>query len=151
MEEESMSKHDASAIAVEAPEAWPDEFKAEFATGQFSGCVGTTLLSENERVRVWEVRLAPGQRLPFHRHVLDYFWTATTDGQGLTHYHDGRVGHPVYKAGDTGHMRFSEGEFMIHDMRNVGTSDFVFTTVEFLDSANASLDVPDSIRRAKPA
>lgn len=147
MEEENMSRKDASTIRVEAPEAWSDDFKAEFREGQFNGCVGTRLLSESDRVRVWEVRLAPGERLPFHRHVLDYFWTATTDGKGLTHYHDGRVGHPVYKAGDTGHFRFSEGEFMIHDMRNVGTSDFVFTTVEFLDSINAAIDVPDSIRR----
>jgi len=134
---------------VETPQSLPEDLKAEFAEGQFNGCVGTTLLAENERVRVWEVRLAPGERLPFHRHVLDYFWTALTDSQGISHYGDGRVVHPVYKAGDTKFTKFNEGEFMIHDMRNTGDDEFLFVTVEFLDSANKPIDVPDSIRRAQ--
>ena len=41
-------------------------------------CVGSTLLSENERTRVWIIRLAPGERIGFHRHVLDYFWTSVS-------------------------------------------------------------------------
>ena len=36
----------------------------------------TTLVSESDRVRVWTIRLKPGERIGFHRHVLDYFWTA---------------------------------------------------------------------------
>jgi len=36
------------------------------------GEVGTRLLFENERVRVWEVRLAPGAEGDVHRHVLDH-------------------------------------------------------------------------------
>ena len=29
--------------------------------------VGTRLLFENERIRVWDITLEPGERLPFHR------------------------------------------------------------------------------------
>ena len=36
------------------------------------GDVGTRLLHENERVRVWEVRLAPGEEGAVHRHALDH-------------------------------------------------------------------------------
>jgi hypothetical protein len=36
------------------------------------GDVATTLLFENERVRVWELDLAPGARSATHRHELDY-------------------------------------------------------------------------------
>jgi len=36
------------------------------------GNVGTTLLLENDRVRVWEMDLAPGARSDVHRHDLDY-------------------------------------------------------------------------------
>lgn len=39
------------------------------------------LLSETDRVRVWEIRVAPGERIGFHRHVLDYFWAAVTPGR----------------------------------------------------------------------
>jgi hypothetical protein len=36
------------------------------------GDVGTRLLFENDRVRVWEVALEPGQRSALHRHEHDY-------------------------------------------------------------------------------
>jgi hypothetical protein len=35
---------------------------------------------------------------------------------------------------------------VIHDLSNAGTADIVFTTVEFLQSANAPLPLPDSVR-----
>ena len=34
--------------------------------------VGSKLLFENERVRVWELRLEPGQLEALHEHKLDY-------------------------------------------------------------------------------
>ncbi|MGP0029990.1 MAG: cupin [Acidimicrobiales bacterium] len=36
------------------------------------GDVGTKMLFEDARVRVWEVRLAPGQQGDVHRHGLDH-------------------------------------------------------------------------------
>ena len=36
------------------------------------GEVATRLLVENERVRIWEMDLAPGTRSAIHRHDLDY-------------------------------------------------------------------------------
>ena len=35
------------------------------------GDVGTKLLFENERIRVWEMRLAPGERSQLHEHHHD--------------------------------------------------------------------------------
>ena len=69
--------------------AWPPEIAAEFAPEPKSPnpCVGNELLSESERVRVWIIRLQPGERIGFHRHVLDYFWTSVTGGRGRQHVH----------------------------------------------------------------
>src|SRR4051794_10018935 len=55
---------------------WPAELQAEFEreANNPNPCVGSMLLSENERTRVWMIKLAPGERIGFHRHVLDYFW-----------------------------------------------------------------------------
>lgn len=146
------TKSDSAATKfLEAPKNWPEELRKEFEKGQFNGCVGTTLLSESKRARVWEVRLAPGERMPFHRHLLSYFWTATTDCRGLSHFQDGTIKEVEYKAGDTMHLEFGLGEFMVHDIKNIGETHFVFTTVEFLDSANAPLPIPDSIRRKSAA
>lgn len=36
------------------------------------GDIATQLLFENERVRIWEMRLEPGQKSDLHRHELDY-------------------------------------------------------------------------------
>ena len=36
------------------------------------GDVATRLLFENDRVRVWEMNLGPGERSATHRHDLDY-------------------------------------------------------------------------------
>ena len=36
---------------------------------------------------------------------------------------------------------------MIHDLENIGDTVLAYTTVEFLDSANAPLPIPDSARR----
>jgi beta-alanine degradation protein BauB len=36
------------------------------------GNVGTTLLLENDRVRVWEMDLEPGAKSDVHQHDLDY-------------------------------------------------------------------------------
>ncbi len=55
------------------------------------GHVGRRLLLENPRVRVWEIRLAVGARWHFHRHALDYFWTAVTPGMGFQHRDDGQM------------------------------------------------------------
>jgi len=36
------------------------------------GDLGTKMLFEDERVRVWQVRLAPGEQGAVHRHDLDH-------------------------------------------------------------------------------
>ncbi len=126
---------------------WTLELRAEFERNQYNGCVGTELVSESERVRVWMIRLAPGRRIAFHRHVLDYFWTAVTTGRGRQHLLDGTTIEKTYLAGETQHETYQSGEYKIHDLENIGDTDLVFMTVEFLDSANGALSVPDSVRR----
>ena len=40
--------------------------------GSEEGPGGGPLLFENERVRIWEMALEPGERSPLHTHALDY-------------------------------------------------------------------------------
>lgn len=122
-------------------EGWSDELRAEFDTHSHDGDVGSRLLSQNERVRVWEIRLAPGERWHAHRHVLDYFWTAVNAGRSRQHTSDGTTREVSYGAGETRHFRFAAGEYLLHDIENAGDTDLVFTTVEHLDSANPPLEV----------
>ena len=132
--------------AVRVDEPWPKAIRSEFEKNQQNGCVGTSLVSESERVRVWEIRLRPGERIGFHRHVLDYFWTAVTPGRARSHLQDGSTVESGYFAGETRHAAYAAGEYKVHDLENIGDSDLIFTTVEFLDGANAPLAVPDAVR-----
>ncbi|MBV8691482.1 MAG: hypothetical protein JOY57_07490, partial [Actinobacteria bacterium] len=36
------------------------------------GGVGTKVVFENDRVRIWELKLAPGEKSDVHRHDLDH-------------------------------------------------------------------------------
>jgi quercetin dioxygenase-like cupin family protein len=130
--------------------AWPPTIAAEFERERQNnnGCVGTRLLSESERVRVWIIRLAPGERIGFHRHVLDYFWTSVTGGRGRQHVHDGSTVEYTYQPGETRHETYGLGEFKVHDLENLGDKEMVFMTIEFLDSANKALALPEKVRAA---
>ena len=130
-----------------APRHWPAALREEFERNLYNGCVGQTLVSENDRIRVWTLRLLPGERIGFHRHVLDYFWTVLTDGRSRSHFGDGTTTEAQYRAGDTKHLNYAAGEFMIHDLENIGETELVFTTVEFLHSANKALPIPAQVRR----
>jgi hypothetical protein len=132
--------------AARVDAAWPQWVREEFERNQMNGCVGTRLLSEDGRVRVWDIRLKPGERIGFHRHVLDYFWTAVTPGRARSHQADGTTIETDYLAGETRHESYGVGEHKIHDLENIGDGELVFTTVEFLQSANAPLPVPAAVR-----
>ncbi|WGV17929.1 hypothetical protein [Fuscovulum ytuae] len=118
---------------------WTPELLTELEQGRSNGRVGSRIVSESDRVRVWLIELQPGERLPFHTHVQDYFWTATTPGRARSRYADGRVAEVTYDLGDTRHFSFGKGESMTHDLENIGDSVLCFTTVEFFGSANPPL------------
>jgi uncharacterized cupin superfamily protein len=92
--------------------------------------VGTTLLFENERVRVWEVRLDPGTRCPFHAHTHPYFWTCVIAGTGRQRSGDGTLRVLRYTVGDTSFWEPSSEAPLLHDLENVGEGELRFVTVE---------------------
>ncbi len=128
---------------------WPAALRQEFQheCERPNGCVGNELLSETDKVRVWTIRLKPGERIGFHRHVLNYFWTAVSGGRGRQHLMDGTTIEYSYHAGETRHEAYGAGEFKVHDLENLGDADMVFMTVEFIEgSANKPLPIPDTVR-----
>jgi len=145
----AMTMMDKPAVAKDR-EAWPEALRKEFEREAQApnGCVGSELVSESDRVRVWMIRLRPGQRFGFHRHVLDYFWSAVSGGRGRQHLMDGSTVEYTYQPGETRHESYAAGEYKVHDLENIGDKELVFMTVEFLDSANKPLDIPQAVRSA---
>lgn len=131
----------AAALAPFDGPDWTQERIEELKVNDNNGCVGSRLVSNTERVRVWHIVIKPGERLPFHRHVNDYFWTALTEGCGKSRDADGTVTQVAYKPGDTAHYRYAQGESRYHDLENTGDTELVFVTVELLGGPNAPLPV----------
>ena len=110
------------------PADYADELEA--AAGNVE--VGTRLWFENDRVKVWEVRLAPGERGPFHAHTRRYFWTVVDPGLGRQRSPDGTFTVRRYQVGDTRYSEHDPADPLIHDLENVGDTTLRFVTVELL-------------------
>ena len=80
--------------------------------------------------------------------MLNYFWTSVNGGRGRQHLMDGTTVEHSYSPGETRHETYGPGEFKVHDLENLGDEEMIFNTIEFLDSANKPLPVPDRVRLA---
>jgi oxalate decarboxylase/phosphoglucose isomerase-like protein (cupin superfamily) len=106
------------------------EFADELARAAGNHQVGTTCRFENDRVRVWEIRLEPGERGAFHIHDQTYFWTVVDPGRGRQRFADGTFVVRDYAPGETKYLVHSPDDAMIHDLENVGETTMRFVTVE---------------------
>jgi hypothetical protein len=130
---------------------WPVELQQEFLENADNPCVGNVLVSETDDLRVWHFSLPAGERYTFHCHVLNYFWTCHSHGIARGWYDDGRIQDVHHYPGETKHFTFAKGEKFIHSVGNVGDTDLLFTTVEFKNSPNTPLIVPDNARLKLPS
>jgi hypothetical protein len=94
--------------------------------------VGTKVLLENDRVRIWDLDLAPGDRVPFHCHATPYFFVCVDPGRAISRFPDGNAMTIDYTVGFTWFDEVGGGP-EIHDLENVGDTRLRFTTVELLD------------------
>ena len=95
--------------------------------------VGTRLLFENERIRVWDITLGPGERLDFHRHRTSYFYRCEAGGRLRVALPDGSS--EVYESpqDEVDFHEIGPDDIVVHDLENVGETTVRFTTVELLD------------------
>jgi hypothetical protein len=108
----------------------PEEFAGELEAAPHNHAVGTSLWFENEHIKVYELRLDPGERAPFHIHDTTYFWTVVDAGRGLQRSPDGTSTTHGYALGETAYRVPTESDPLIHDLENVGDTALRFVTVE---------------------
>jgi len=96
-----------------------------------SEAVGTKLLFENDRVRVWDLQLAAGDSTGLHRHRHDFLYVVIGEGEFQTAFEDGSRD-PARRMVD-GDVRFREvGQGIVHEGLNVGSRPWRNVVVEFL-------------------
>ena len=110
-----------------------DDFAEELGRARSNHDIGTALWFEDDRIRVFESRLEPGQRAPFHIHDKTYFWTVIDAGRGLQRFADGKFVAHDYVLGETKRLEHTTANTLIHDLENVGDTTLRFVTVEFKD------------------
>ena len=86
---------------------------------QISNEVGTRLLFENERVRVWDLQLEPGEATGMHAHHSDYLYVVIGDGQLQRKDADGSLG-PVKEMADGDVVFRDVSDEDVHEAVNAG-------------------------------
>jgi hypothetical protein len=110
-----------------------EEFATELDAAPANRNVGTTLWFENDRVRVWEVKLEPGQRAPFHSHAQTYFWTCIDPGKGFQRFPDGTAQAFDFQLGETVFSEITAEDPMIHDLENTDDHMVRWVAIELKD------------------
>ena len=81
--------------------------------------IGTELLFENDRIRVWDMTLQPGEESPLHRHEGDYVFVYVTPSR-ITACREGQE--PATGDFDDGYVQYTEvGPGIVHKIRNSGS------------------------------
>jgi hypothetical protein len=101
------------------------------------GDIATKLLMENDRVRIWEMRLEPGQRSDLHRHDLDYIMIQISGDKMGAHFEPDSGGEWVGQSYVEGPI--APGQVLyaqrggIETAENVGDEPFYEIVVELKD------------------
>jgi len=117
---------------AEAANLFEDVSTGEIERAQTNYKVGTELLYENDRVRVWDITLQPGERMPFHCHRTSYFYRCDSGGSWRVRSLDGDVVLGEDGAGDVTFHDLGGGQRLVHELMNVGDAPLRYTTVELL-------------------
>jgi beta-alanine degradation protein BauB len=98
--------------------------------------VGTTLLFENDRVRVWEMVLRPGEESTRHVHESDYLFVYLTRSK-LALMQDNSP--PETSEQAPGFVQYTEvGSGITHSVKNVGDGEHREILVELKGPSRAS-------------
>ncbi|MCQ8828259.1 hypothetical protein [Streptomyces malaysiensis] len=133
-----------STVVAEGFARWSPELRKEFDNNADNGWIGQSLVQETGSLRIWETHLRPGERIPVHRHVLDYFWIALTGGRARQHSSDGTTHEISYARGQSRHFCCPEGRYHLHDLKNIGDDVLSFLTIETKGGPNEPIQLPEA-------
>ena len=106
-------------------------------TREGSPVIGTAELFENERVKVWDFVLEPGEAVPMHTHHRDHVIVVIEGGDLEVEYADGRRQAYSPRPGDVHFGRVDGAGADTHDARNVGATRYRNLIIELKDPRRA--------------
>jgi quercetin dioxygenase-like cupin family protein len=95
--------------------------------GTVLGPIGDEIIFENELIRVWGLKLAPGGIQAWHQHNLAYLVVPLTPGDNFMRFADGRSRATKETPGEV--MWREPG--IPHELENVGQTPYANVLIEF--------------------
>ena len=111
-------------------DAWETSKLKESRNKEITDSLGQKLLFENDTLRVWEVVLFPGERLPFRKISANYNFTSVTEGLAISRCANGKISLVRISKGDTMSMKH-EGHESIYDFENIGENILFLHAMEY--------------------
>ncbi|HEA20750.1 MAG TPA: hypothetical protein ENH87_07505 [Pricia antarctica] len=109
---------------------WEASKLRELKKKKLDNSIGQKLLFENNTIKVWEVVLFPGERLPFRKISGNYNLTSITEGLAVSRYANGKISLVRIKEGDSMFMKH-DGQESIYDFENIGENILFLHAMEF--------------------
>lgn len=112
-------------------DSWAPVKLREFREAQiYDSFAGGTLLFENDLLKLWEIQLYPGERLPFSRKNTNYLWTCVSGGQTVSYCHDGSINFYVFEKGESRFFNFRD-KGHVSDVQNTGENTILIHIIEY--------------------
>lgn len=112
---------------------WEQEKIDELLHQEIKGSLSNRLVFENEVIKLWDLKLLPGERLNFRRHNTNYGWVCTTGGLVITRYGNGKIDMIKLNPGDTEYFE-NRGKNYVNDLENIGEDTLVINILEYKES-----------------
>tara|TARA_E500000318_G_scaffold100033_1_gene102453 strand:+ start:3350 stop:3760 length:411 start_codon:yes stop_codon:yes gene_type:complete len=112
---------------------WEQEKIDELLHQEIKGSLSNRLVFENEVIKLWDLKLLPGERLNFRRHNTNYGWVCTTGGLVISRYGNGKIDMIKLNPGDTEYFE-NRGKNYVNDLENIGEDTLVINILEYKES-----------------
>ena len=109
---------------------WEQEKIDELLHQEITDALSEKLVFENESVKLWDLHLAPGDRIPFRKHNTNYVLACTTGGLALTRYGNGKIDMVKLNPGDSEYFE-NRGKDYVNDFENIGEHPIIINILEY--------------------
>ncbi len=109
---------------------WEQEKIEELFHRDLSDSLSNRLVFENERVKLWDLYLGPGERIPFRKINTNFGWVCPTGGLAICRHGNGKINMVKLEPGDAEYFECRSKNY-VYDLENVGEHPISINILEY--------------------